>query len=254
MSETPVFKKLRGERASDEIAAQIRAELAAGNLPVGTKLPAERLLAEQFGVSRNTLREALRSLEHAGLIRLHKGTNGGAIVQDRSSEAIMSGLVDMYHLGGIKPEDLTEARIMYESIIIRLACAKASAADIEALNANIESAEEARQSSNFTQRIERHIEFHRILARIAGNSIMVVVMNGVLDIMVRFLHTVGPYDNTFVTPSRRRFMKHFSARDADAAVAEMEALLRRLQKLYLSRIPTQPNTAAKNRVKRTLDT
>ncbi|MFM0262960.1 FadR/GntR family transcriptional regulator [Paraburkholderia sediminicola] len=91
MSETPVFKKLRGERASDEIAAQIRAKLAAGNLPVGTRLPAERLLAEQFGVSRNTLREALRSLEHAGLISLHKGTNGDAIVQDRSSEAIMSG-------------------------------------------------------------------------------------------------------------------------------------------------------------------
>lgn len=236
MSNPPAFHKLRGARASDEIAAQIRSELAAGRLPVGTRLPSERALAEQFGVSRNTLREALRSLEHAGLIRLQKGATGGAIVQDRSSDAIVSGLVDMYHLGGIRPQDLTQARIMYESIIIRLACAKATHADIEALNANIAAAEEARKSGNFSSRIELHIEFHRMLARIAGNPIMVAVMSGVLDIMSRFLHTIGPYDNTFVTPSRRRFMKHFAAGDVDAAVGEMEALLKRLEKNYLSRV------------------
>ena len=63
----------------------------------------------------------------------------------------------------------------------------------------------------------------------------------VLDIMIRFLQTVGPYNNTFVTPSRRRFMKYFAAGDADAAVAEMETLLRRLEKLYLSRVPLKPN-------------
>ncbi|MFM0262959.1 FCD domain-containing protein [Paraburkholderia sediminicola] len=156
-------------------------------------------------------------------------------------------------MGGIKPEDLTEARIMYESIIIRLACPKATQSDIEALNANIDSAEEARQSSNFTQRIQRHIEFHRILARIAGNSIMVVIMNGVLDIKVRFLQTAGPYDNTFVTSSRRRFMKHFAARNADAAVVEMEALLKRLHELYLSRLLVQQNTAAKSKVNRPVE-
>lgn len=244
MSPAPVFRKLRGARASDEIAAQIRSEVAAGKLPVGTRLPSERTLAEQFGVSRNTLREALRSLEHAGLIQLQKGAVGGAIVQDRSSEAIGSGLLDMYHLGGIRPRDLTQARILYETIIIRLACANARRADIDALNANIEMAEGARRSGDFNARIALHLEFHRMLARIAGNPIMVAVMNGVLDIMARFLHTIGPYDNTFVTPSRRRFMKYFAARDIDAAVAEMEALLKKLEKSYLSRVtvlqPSQP--------------
>lgn len=240
MSDLPVFRKLHGARASDEISAQIRAEIAAGNLPVGTKFPSERVLAEQFGVSRNTLREALRSLEHAGLISLQKGASGGATVQDRSGEAIVSGLIDMYHLGGIRPHHLTEARIMYESSIIRLACEKATDADIAALNANIEAAEIARKSSNFTSRIELHIEFHRMLARIAGNPIMIVVMNGVLDIMVRFLSTIGPYDNTFVTPSRRRFMKFFAARDVDAAITEMEKLLKRLEKHYLSRVEIIP--------------
>jgi GntR family transcriptional repressor for pyruvate dehydrogenase complex len=235
MSTAPVFRKLRESRASDEIAAEIRAQLAAGKLPVGTRLPSERILAEQFGVSRNTLREAMRSLEHAGLISLQKGAVGGAIVHDKSGEAIGSSLVNMYHLGAISPKDLTQARILYESIIIRLACESATQEDIDALNANIEAADQARKSGDFNSRIEQHIEFHRILARIAGNPIMVVVMNGVLDIMVRFLNTLGPYDNSFVTPSRKRFMRHFEARDAEAAVAEMEALLKKLEKHYLSR-------------------
>jgi GntR family transcriptional regulator, transcriptional repressor for pyruvate dehydrogenase complex len=69
---------------------------------------------------------------------------------------------------------------------------------------------------------------------------MVVVMKGVLEIMARFLQTIGPYDNAFVTPSRRRFMAHFAARDADAAVAEMESLLKRLEKNYLSRVRVLP--------------
>lgn len=75
-----------------------------------------------------------------------------------------------------------------------------------------------------------------MLARMSRNPIMIVVMNGVLDIMTRFVTSLGPYDNTFVTPSRRRFMAHFTARDADAAVAEMESLLKTLEKHYLSRV------------------
>lgn len=56
------FQPIRSTRAFEEIAAQIRTELAEGRLRVGNRLPSERALSEQFGVSRNTLREALRPL------------------------------------------------------------------------------------------------------------------------------------------------------------------------------------------------
>jgi GntR family transcriptional regulator, transcriptional repressor for pyruvate dehydrogenase complex len=240
MGATLSFQKLRGTRVSDDIAARIRGEIEAGTLRVGSRLPAERTLAEQFGVSRNALREALRTLENAGLISLHKGVHGGAVVQNGGGGAVGSGLLDMYHLGGIEPRHLTQARIHYESIIIRLACAHATAQDVAALNANIDAAETARAAGHYSERIELHIEFHRMLARMAGNPIMVAVMNGVLDIMVRFIKTIGPYDNAFVTPSRQRFMAHFAARNADAAVAEMEALLKRLEEHYLSRVALLP--------------
>jgi GntR family transcriptional repressor for pyruvate dehydrogenase complex len=236
MSNPLTFQKVRGARVSDEIAGQIRSAIAAGQLPVGTRLSSERALAEQFGASRNTLREAMRTLENAGVIRLQKGAAGGAIIQDRSESAIVSGLVDMYHIGGIQPAELTEARIMLESIIVRLACERAKPSDIEELSRNIDAAESARQNGDFDARIELHLDFHRILANIAGNRIMVVVMNGVLDIMSKFIRTLPPYDNNSVSPSRRRFLKHFAAKDADAAVSEMELHLRRLQKKYLSQV------------------
>lgn len=240
MSESLNFRKVKGGRVSDEIAAQIREKIANGLLPIGTRLPSERAMAEQLGASRNTLREALRSLENAGLIRLQKGVNGGPIIQDRSGDAIASSLIDMYHMGGIRPEHLTQARILYESIIIRLACQHATEADLLKLEQNIEAAEHARKSNDFDSRIELHLEFHRILAQIAGNPIMVAVMNGVLDIMTKFVRSIGPYDNSIVTPSRRRFLKHLRARDAEAAVAEMETLLKKLEKRYLSQVNLVP--------------
>jgi GntR family transcriptional repressor for pyruvate dehydrogenase complex len=230
------FKAIRSARAFEEIAAQIRSELGEGRLRVGSKLPSERALSEQFGVSRNTLREALRSLEHAGLIRLQKGATGGAFISGRAGETIMSGMLDMYHLGAVQPEQLTEARIWLESIIVREACKRATPQDIEALELNIKEAEEAREQGDFGTRFEKRLDFHRILARMTGNPIMVMVMNGVLDVMATFIRQIGEQDNPFVLPSRRRFMRHFAAGDADNAVAEMETSLKRLQRNYLSRV------------------
>ncbi len=228
------FRVIRSARAFEEIARQIRAELAAGRIKVGSRLPAERTLAEQFGVSRNTLREALRSLEYAGLIRLQKGATGGAYISEHSGEAVMTGLMDMYHLGAIQPAQLTEARIWLESIVVREACKRATAADLRALKENAAAAEDAYSKGEFVRRLEVHLEFHRILARIAGNPIMVPVMNGVLDVLREFVLKIGNFDNSFVLKSRQRFIKCFAAGDADGAVKEMEASLRRLQKTYLS--------------------
>ncbi|WP_439358552.1 FadR/GntR family transcriptional regulator [Bradyrhizobium sp. DASA03007] len=238
------FQRIRSSRAFDEIAAQIRTELASGRLAVGSRLPSERALSEQFGVSRNTLREALRSLEHAGLIRLQKGARGGAFISQHSGEAIATGLMDMYHVGTIQPAQLTEARIWLESIVVREACRRATAADIDMLNRLIDEAQEARRRGDFASRAERNIEFHRMLARLTDNPIMVIVMNGVLDVLAHFVQRIGEYDNSFVLPSRRRFMEHFAAGDADAAVAEMESCLKRLQRSYMSRIQAAEGAAA----------
>ncbi len=230
------FTAIRAARAFEEIATQIRGELIAGRLQVGSRLPSERALSEQFGVSRNTLREALRSLEHAGLIRLQKGASGGAFISERSGDAIITGLLDLYHLGAIRPAQLTQARIWLESIIVREACTRATPEDIAALYRNIDEAAQAHADGDFPLRASKHLEFHRILTRITDNPIMMIVMNGVLDVLHHFVKTLGDYQNTFVLPSRRRFMKHLEDGDVNAAVEEMETSLKRLQRTYLSQV------------------
>lgn len=228
------FQPIRSTRAFEEIAAQIRVELSEGRLRVGNRLPSERALSERFGVSRNTLREALRSLEHAGLVRLQKGATGGAFITEVSGDTITTSMLDMFHVGAITPEKLTEARIWLESIVIREACPRATPDDLALLRANIQQAEKAKESGDFERRVDTHLEFHRILARMTGNPIMVTVMDGVLAVLRHYVFSIGNYDNAFVLPSRKRFLKCMEARDIQGAVSEMESSLKRLQQSYLS--------------------
>ncbi|MEJ7930595.1 FCD domain-containing protein [Ramlibacter sp. AN1015] len=232
----PLFQPVRSARAFEEIAMQIRQELADGRLKVGSRLPAERALALQFGVSRNTLREALRSLEHAGLIRLQKGASGGAFISQGSGNAIISSMLDLYHMGSLTPDQLTEARIWLESVLVREACARATPEDLQALRDNVAEAAQAAAEGDFNHRAAVNLDFHRILARMTGNPIMMIVMDGLLTVLAQFIQTIGEYENTFVLPSRRRFIKHLEEGDAEAAVAEMETSLKRLQRGYLSRV------------------
>ncbi len=208
--------------------------MAEGKLRVGNRLPSERALAEQFNVSRNTLREALRSLEHAGLIRLQKGASGGAFITEASGDAIVTGLLDMYHGGTISPAQLTEARIWLESVVVREACQRVTPEDLAHLRENVRQAEEANARGDLDERAEVNLDFHRILARMTGNPVVVIVMDSVLAVLRHFVQTIGPYENSFVLPSRKRFLKLLEARDVQGAIAEMESSLKRLQRSYLS--------------------
>jgi DNA-binding GntR family transcriptional regulator len=116
--------------------------------------------------------------------------------------------------------------------------------DLDALHKNIDEAAKADAAGDFPLRARKHIEFHRILARMTGNPIMVIVMNGVLDVLQHYIDTIGNYQNAFVLPSRRRFMKHMEEGDVEAAVAEMETSLKRLQRSYLSRAEGDAAAAA----------
>ena len=105
------FRRVQVARAFEDIARQIREELLQGRLRPGDRLPAERELAVQFGVSRNTLREALRSLEIAGLITLRKGAAGGAFINDTNGDTVVTSIKDMFSLGAVTTEQITQARI-----------------------------------------------------------------------------------------------------------------------------------------------
>jgi GntR family transcriptional repressor for pyruvate dehydrogenase complex len=79
-----------------------------------------------------------------------------------------------------------------------------------------------------------------------GNPVVVIVMDSMLAVLRHFIRSIGHYENSFVLPSRKRFIRLMEARDVDGAIAEMESSLKRLQRSYLSRAKeAAPATAVK---------
>jgi DNA-binding FadR family transcriptional regulator len=230
------FTPVLAGRAFDGISHQIREAMASGALKPGSRLPPERSLAAQFGVSRNTLREALRSLENSGVLQLQRGAHAGAYVKASSGEGVATGLLDMYKLGGLSPSQLTEARILIETSLVRAACTNCTADDIQALRANLAQAIRFDKEERVRERIDTNLEFHRLLARATHNPMLVTLMEAILGVMVVFVRSIGPYEAPSIFASRRRFIALLEARDAEGAAQEMEKSLRRLQKRYLSRL------------------
>jgi GntR family transcriptional repressor for pyruvate dehydrogenase complex len=227
-SDKPIFIPVKTRRAFEVICEQIRAELAAGTLKAGDKLPAERELAAQFQVSRSALREALRSLEVAGIIRSVKGARGGAFIQSAEPDRIVQAMQDYVHLGHVSLDELTEARIALQDVIVRLACERATDADLSELEAIAESTKEA---SSVEARYQCAVDYYDVLARATKNRIFGILVDSLSAILHEFVQ--GPDYETLqesLIQSRLRLVKHLRARDADAAADEMRKHLGRLHR------------------------
>ena len=227
------FSRVTGTSPATEIVGQIRDHLASHKLKAGDRLPSERDLALQFGVSRNSLRQGLRSLVDSGLLQMKKGAMGGAFIRDGGGEAVATGLSDLYSLGTIRPEHLTEARILVGVEVARLACVRATDAEIDELEANVAAAEHAASSRNYALRTELNLEFYELLARMTRNPILATVTDAVIAITRKYVDEVGRTSNQSVMPFRRRFIEKMRARECEDAAELVRAHLLNLQEIYL---------------------
>src|SRR6478752_9477902 len=109
-----MFAPVSVARASSAIAEQIRTAILTGRVKAGERLSPERELAEQFGVSRVTVRDALRSLEAMGLIEVRVGARGGAFVTAPTGSKVAQAMSDMMMMSVIRPEDIVESRLIVE--------------------------------------------------------------------------------------------------------------------------------------------
>jgi DNA-binding FadR family transcriptional regulator len=235
------FEKLPARRSFEDVAARIRDRIAQGSLREGDRLPPERELAAMFGVSRNTVREALRALEHAGLLALKPGIAGGAFIRNSSAEVVKTALSDLVRLGVIDSLSLTEARTILGREVVRLACERHTADDMLALTENVRLMEEAAQADNLPLRANRNLEFHKILARATRNPVLMLLTDALVEMTREFVQSIGAMRNEFAIASRRRMLEHLRNRDSDGAVAEMTAYLETAQRDYLNRsMPERP--------------
>jgi GntR family transcriptional repressor for pyruvate dehydrogenase complex len=228
------FQPIHVRRTFEEICERIREQLALGVLKPGDKLPRERDLAEQLGVSRNVLREALRSLEMAGLLRLQKGVKGGAFVQDGDMSRMNDVVRDMLSLGAISVGELSEGRIQILDLVVRLACERARQADFLALEANIERSEIATREGRLLDRVECSREFYRLLAAATGNKVMAMIMDSVTEIHMRFVYAKVASSGVSMpqlVEKRRQFLSALRKRDVSAAARLMRVHLESVQQM-----------------------
>jgi DNA-binding FadR family transcriptional regulator len=228
------FRPIHTRRAFEEICERIREQLALGVLKPGDKLPPERDLAQQLGVSRNVLREALRSLEMAGVLRLQKGVKGGAFIQEGDTSRMNDVMRDMLSLGTISVRELSEARIHVLDLVVRLACTNARQSDFDAIEANIERTDLATREGRLLDRVECSREFYKLLAAATGNKVIAMIMDSVTEIHMRFVYAKVSSSGA-ATPrladKRRQFLSALRARSASDATRLMRTHLESVQRM-----------------------
>jgi GntR family transcriptional regulator, transcriptional repressor for pyruvate dehydrogenase complex len=226
--QTRTLGPARKPRVFEQICDAIRLRVAAGELRPGDKLPAERELSASFGVSRSAVREALRSLEIAGVVKLQKGVKGGAFVLRGDPDLITRSIRDMFYLGRISIDSLTEARVLILELAVRLASERISPDTVEALGRNIDQLGDLRIDAPTPERIAIGLDFYRLLAEATGNRLLQVIIVALSTIVLQLSerHDMRPLPGLVAT--RRRLVAHISNGDGTAAGREITDHLRRL--------------------------
>lgn len=230
----PAFRPIKPRRAFEEVCDQIRREVELGALKPGDRLPPERELADQLGVSRTAIREAMRSLENAGLVQCQQGMGGGAFIRQRSADTLTQAVSDMVMLGQIPSRSVTEARVLLIEQAIRLACERGTEADFQAIEDDIDKSERLTAAGDFTRRNAYITEFYRVLAQATHNQVIVMLVESLSELTRALLAKTSPVPRRDVVGVRRRVLKHLRARDADGATRELVGHLQRLEKLLES--------------------
>lgn len=225
-----IFRSIKGKRAFEEIADQIRELIFTGVLKPGDKLPSERELAEQFGAGRMVLREALRILESAGFINIRQGSDGGAFVKNADMSVVTRSFSDLLRLGNVSIQNLTEARLGIEKTIIEVAASRADHRDFKLLERNIEEAEILIAQGLRPREI--NVNFHLLLARASKNPVFEIISQSVMDMVSYFLRELTPdmkYIKRILT-YHRDIVDALKSKDPDMARAKLEEHLLEVNK------------------------
>jgi DNA-binding FadR family transcriptional regulator len=228
-----LFRPARPRRAFDEIITQVRQLIKDGHLSAGDRLPPERVLAERFAVSRNTVREAFRMLEISGVITLRRGQKGGAFITDSGSSAVAASVSQRLSLTDFSLRDLTDCMRWMCDLVIRVGGPRLTAADIAALEANTEAGTRLIEPADREQRALILLEFYTILAKAADNPVLTVLVESLTAIIRSLIPRLETPDHRFVLETRRELIVLLNDGDFDMAAEKLDRYLVRLHARWL---------------------
>ncbi|MEI2401454.1 FadR/GntR family transcriptional regulator [Niallia taxi] len=160
-----------------QIYQQILSQIESGTFKVGDKLPAERELCEQFGVSRAPIRQALSALELNGFIYSRQGEG----VYVKSNQSLASSTQDPISFNSVSPEEIVEVRMNIEPLIIKFAVQRATDEEIAVLRATIDKMEQETKSGVYVPETDEALHYN--IAKASHNELFINIMSAIINAM-----------------------------------------------------------------------
>jgi DNA-binding FadR family transcriptional regulator len=168
--ETLPHRRIRPAKLPQRVASAIVEEIAGRDLEPGDRLPAEAELAEQFGVSRVSIREALRVLETFGVVRIKPGNKGGNEVGTIDAEDLARTLGLFFRMARATYRDLMDARLVIEPFMARRAAERQDPEHLDELRRLM--AREASSTAGTPEGDQLALAFHWVICGASGNPVM----------------------------------------------------------------------------------
>jgi GntR family transcriptional regulator, transcriptional repressor for pyruvate dehydrogenase complex len=178
--ELRLIEPIKKTRVAEEIADRIRVLILDGTFPEGQPLPAERPLAERFGVSRGSIRDAFRTLETIGLLVTRHGQ--GTFPQELDVDRLVAPLASVLSYRHDLQDELLDVRRMFEPAVARVAATRVTDADLADLQRIV--AAQRKKLKTGRSAIVEDTAFHAALARATRNRVVVSIMATLNDLLV----------------------------------------------------------------------
>lgn len=215
------FTPIKRASISKEVSSQIARHIMENRLPPGSKLPSERQLVEQFGVGRSSVREALRTLEQAGLVTIKAGLQGGNYVAEPDHNRAANALSVVMWIDGATMEEALTAREIIEGNVARLAAMNATEEDLRKMATTI--AETEKDLDSVENYLASNLAFHVALAEAARNKVLLAMMHSTVQLMDRALKAIVMNKDLIRTAvaGHKDIHEAISRRDGQAAEAAL---------------------------------
>lgn len=180
------FRQARHARLYEDVAAQLREEILSGGFAPGDRLPVERELMSEFGVSRAVVRQATMNLEHEGLVEVQVGAGGGTFVLESGVDTVLRACENLFRHRGVPVDDYLAAKRLLEPALSS-AIIEGSGADHQRLLVeNLGRCREAvHAGADDRELLQLNLEFHEILIRAVGNPVVEALLIALVRMGVR---------------------------------------------------------------------
>lgn len=230
------YNQISTEGVASQIANNLRESIVEGHLKVEERLPTEEELAERFGVSRPTIREALKRLAAQNLIRTRRGPTGGSFVKKPSQAEIHEQLSSMasvlVSVGEFHLPEIVEARHELERICCRLAAERRSDEILEEMEAEL--AVQQKTAITDVEFCASDVRFHRLIVEATENSVLQFLMTAVIEVLQPVLNLVAYKfrERKLIVAQHREILDALRAREGNRAERALDAQMNYLREKY----------------------